>query len=186
MQKKDNDDHQKRVRYNIANIDTAESEKGIKFEELNDVYVIYISKFDVFGKGKTVYHVRRVLEETQDIVENGTHEIYVNTKIDDGTEIAKYMQLLSSEVVAAEGNFSGSRKAIRGIKVGEEDEIMCDLVEEYAREYAKEYADEQKIQLMVECYLAGGISLDLILQKLDLTLEQFTEYVQKYKEQENI
>ncbi len=56
---------------------------------------------------------------------------------------------------------------------------MCDLVEEYAREYA----DEQKIELMVECYLAGGISLDLILQKLDLTQEQFMEYVKKYKEQ---
>ena len=56
---------------------------------------------------------------------------------------------------------------------------MCDLVEEYA----KEYADEQKIKLMVECYLAGGISLDLILQKLDLTQEQFMEYVKKYKEQ---
>ena len=58
---------------------------------------------------------------------------------------------------------------------------MCDLVEEYAKEYAKEYADEQKIKLMVECYLAGGISLDLILQKLDLTQEQFMEYVEKYK-----
>ena len=52
VQKHDNDNHQKRVRYNMANLDTAASEKGIKFDELKDIYEIYISRFDVFGKNR--------------------------------------------------------------------------------------------------------------------------------------
>lgn len=62
VQKRDNDNHQKRVCYNMANLDTAESEKGVKFDELKDVYEIYISKFDVFGKNKTVYHIDRIIQ----------------------------------------------------------------------------------------------------------------------------
>ena len=67
VQKQDNDNHQKRVRYNLANLDTAESEKGVKFDELKDIYEIYISKSDVFDRNKTVYHIDRVIRETQEL-----------------------------------------------------------------------------------------------------------------------
>ena len=69
----------------MANLDTAASEKGIKFDELKDIYEIYISKFDVFGKNRTIYHIDRMIRETHKVVDNGTHEIYISTKIDDGT-----------------------------------------------------------------------------------------------------
>lgn len=48
MQYKDDDAHQKRVRYNSSNMDTYITEKGTKFEQLPDIYVIYISKNDFF------------------------------------------------------------------------------------------------------------------------------------------
>lgn len=35
-----------------------------------------------------------VLRETGDIVDNGFHEIYVNTEIDDGTNVAAFMKVL--------------------------------------------------------------------------------------------
>lgn len=178
IQKRDDDDHVRRVRYNLANIDTAESEKGIKFEELNDIYVIYISKFDMFHKEKTIYHVDRVLRETKDIVDNGTHEIYVNTKIDDGTDIAEYMQLLKSAAVPDNLKFPRTCKAIRNVKTGTEDDGMCDLVEEYA----KEYADEERIKLTVSFYNDGSISSDVAARKLKITEEQFMRYVEKYTE----
>ena len=50
MQKGDNDDHQKRVRYNGSVIDTMISSKGTHFKDLPDVYIIYISGFDIFKK----------------------------------------------------------------------------------------------------------------------------------------
>ena len=55
VQKQDNDNHQKRVRYNMANIDTAESEKGVKFDELkealNEIGVMGITVTQVLGCG---------------------------------------------------------------------------------------------------------------------------------------
>ena len=92
VQKANDTDHQKRVRYNMACVDTLSAEKGTDYADLPDVYVIFISAFDIFKQGKTIYHIHRVIEETGDIVTNGTHEIYVNTAIDDGSDIAKLMQ----------------------------------------------------------------------------------------------
>ena len=88
VQKADDDNHQKRVRFNQSNIDTVFTEKGIKYEELPDVYMIFISRFDIFGYGRTVYHIDRVIRETGIEVENGVHEIYANTAVNDRTQIA--------------------------------------------------------------------------------------------------
>lgn len=92
VQKSDDDNHQKRVRFNLSNIDTVFTEKGIKYKELPDVYMVFISKFDMFEKGRTIYHIDRVIRETGDVVGNGVHEVYVNTAVKDGTRIAELMQ----------------------------------------------------------------------------------------------
>lgn len=73
VQKQDNDNHEKRVRYNSSNVDTYITEKGIEYKELPDLYIIYISEFDIFKKGKTIYHVQRSIKETEDVVNNGYH-----------------------------------------------------------------------------------------------------------------
>ncbi len=46
VQKADDDDHQKRVRYNAACITANITEAGVKFEKVPDVCVIYITKND--------------------------------------------------------------------------------------------------------------------------------------------
>ena len=55
-------------------------EKGRKYAELPDLCIVYISKFDIFKRRKTVYHVDRTLRETKDVVDNGLYEVYVNTQ----------------------------------------------------------------------------------------------------------
>ena len=72
VQKTDNDDHQKRMRYNLANIDTTFAEKGIKYADLPDIYAIFISPFDLFRANCTAYHVNRCLLETGYIVNNAS------------------------------------------------------------------------------------------------------------------
>lgn len=60
--------------------------------------IIFISKFDTFHENRTIYHVDRVINETGTVVENGTHEIYVNTAIDDKSDIAELMQYFKKSV----------------------------------------------------------------------------------------
>lgn len=92
VQRSDNDDHLRRVRFNASSITVKESEKGTKFKQIPNLVVVYISQFDIFGKGKTTYHVDKVIRETGTIVDDGLTEIFVNTEINDGTTISRLME----------------------------------------------------------------------------------------------
>lgn len=48
VQKADDDDHQKRVRYNAALVSMYTMQAGKDYKELPDVKVVFISRFDVF------------------------------------------------------------------------------------------------------------------------------------------
>ena len=52
VQKADDDDHQRRVRYNGALLTTNVTDPGDKFKDVPDVIVVFISRFDVFKSGK--------------------------------------------------------------------------------------------------------------------------------------
>lgn len=191
VQKQDNDNHLKRVRYNMANIDTRESEKGIRFDELKDIYEIYLSNFDVFARNRTIYHIDRIIRETQEIADNGTHEVYVNTKVDDGTEIAEYMQMLKQASLPDNPKFPRLCEAFRNIKTGMEDDTMCDLVQAYAEEYAKEHVEEyakeyvnkERIRMLVELFKEGMLPAEVAAGKLQVTEEKFLKYVEEHSSQ---
>lgn len=142
VQRADNDNHQKRARYNISNIDTYIAEKGTNYKDLPDIYVVYISEFDVFKKGKTIYHIRRIVEETGDMVDNGIHEVYVNTKVDDHSDIAELMKIFKSEKVPNNKKFPNICRTIRNFKEEKGSGNMCKIVDDYAKEYAKEHVEE--------------------------------------------
>lgn len=92
MQKTDDDDHVKRVRFNSSNIDTTFTEKGLDYKDFPDIYVIFISKFDMFQEGKTIYHLETIIKETGTSVNDGIHRIFVNCAVNDGSDIAELMQ----------------------------------------------------------------------------------------------
>lgn len=91
IQRSDNDDHLRRVRYNASSITLRDSQIGTKFDKIQEVYVVFISEFDMFKMGKTVYHVDNVVRETKEIVQDGLHRIFVNTEINDGTKTSRLM-----------------------------------------------------------------------------------------------
>jgi hypothetical protein len=162
VQKKDDDDHQRRVRFNISNIDTVFTEKGIKYEELPNVYAIFISKFDIFSEQRTIYHINRVIEETGSIVDNGIHEIYVNTAINDGSDIAELMQYFKKSVGEHE-NFMKLCKRVKYFKESQEGVAsMCQVLEDYVKEKDTQTA----INL-----LKNGVSVSIVVNSIP-TLNQ--------------
>ncbi len=155
VQKADDDNHQKRVRFNQSNMDTLFTEKGIKYGELPDVYMVFISKFDIFERGRTVYHIDRVIRETGDVVENGIHEVYVNTAVNDQSEIAELMQFFKKSD-GMNRRFEKLCKRVDYFKHEKEGaRIMATLFDEYvAEELAEERAKNltRGIKNMVETY----------------------------------
>ena len=52
---------------------------------------MYISEFDIFKRGRVIYHVDSVIRETQERVDDGLERVFVNTVVKDGTTISEYM-----------------------------------------------------------------------------------------------
>ncbi|MDD2973360.1 MAG: PD-(D/E)XK nuclease family transposase [Lachnospiraceae bacterium] len=143
VQKENNDNHQKRVRYNASCITANISEPGIKFEKVPDVCVIYISEFDLFNKECAVYHIDRVLRENGAILENGFTEIYVNAKASDGSDVSKLMKLFTDTDSYDYEHFpytSGRKHQFKETEKGVN--IMCKELEEYVAESNKRAAKE--------------------------------------------
>jgi predicted transposase/invertase (TIGR01784 family) len=181
VQKADDDDHQKRVRYNHSNIDTVFTEKGIDYKELPDVYIVFISKFDVFQENRTIYHINRVIEETGTVVSNGVHEIYVNTAIDDQSDIAELMQYFKKSI----GEHHGFQKLCSRVKYFKESQEgvseMCQLVEDYAAEKQRQTNVETATNL-----LKNGVSVEVIAKSMPSLTYEFIAELSKSLSLKNI
>lgn len=174
VQKADDDNHQKRIRFNRSNIDTAFVEKGIPYKDFPDVYLIFISRFDPFQENRTIYHINRVIEETGTVVENGVHEIYVNTVVNDGTDIAELMQFFKRSV-GEHQKFQKLSKRVKYFKESQEGVTeMCQLVEDYAAEKVRDEAIKTAINL-----LRNGVSAELVAKSIPSLSLDFIKALQK-------
>ena len=97
VQKANDDDHVRRVRYNSVCITANISDTGIKFEDVPDVYGIYISKRDIFQSGLTVCRVDSVICETGELVDDGLYRIFVSAKVKDGSDISELMDVFTQD-----------------------------------------------------------------------------------------
>lgn len=166
VQKADNDNHLKRVRYNGSCVQILSLEKGTYFEKLPDVYMIYITETDIFKRGKTIYHFDHMLRETGEVIENGYHEIYVNAEINDGTELAEYMEIFKSSDVMDNKKFPNICNTVRYYKEGKGRSKMCTVVEEYAKEKTLETA---------RSLIESQVSDDIIHKATGFSLEEIEE-----------
>ena len=93
IQRSDSCDHLRRVRYNGSAITIARSEPGDSFDDVQELYVIYITENDFLKGGKTVYHSVTIAEETGQRLDDGLHVVYINAEVGDGSKIARLMAL---------------------------------------------------------------------------------------------
>lgn len=91
IQRKDTIDHARRTRFYAAMIDSECLEKGKDYDQMPDVYIIYISETDLWEAGKTVYNVEKKFKGTEIPYDDGIYVTYVNAEVNDGSEVAKLM-----------------------------------------------------------------------------------------------
>lgn len=80
-----------RGRYHSSAMDVENSYKGMDFDELPDIYVIFITEHDYYGRGKAIYRVRRTVEDDNSLYGDGSNILYVNGQYRDDTDIGKLM-----------------------------------------------------------------------------------------------
>lgn len=138
VQKADDDDHIRRCRYNAAGMTWKEAEKGIRFRDLPDVCVVYITEHDFLHGGRTVYHVDKILRENGSIIDDGSSVIYVNTAVNDGSAISDLMRCFLQKTVN-DPRFPRLSEKVHQYKNTEKGAAeMCEELERYIDEITAE------------------------------------------------
>ncbi|MCI9390743.1 MAG: Rpn family recombination-promoting nuclease/putative transposase [Lachnospiraceae bacterium] len=165
VQKSDEDDHVKRARFNISNIDTTFTEKGLYYKDLPDIYVVFLTRSDIFKEGKTVYHLGMSIKETGTLVDDGVYRIFANCAVDDGSDIAGLMQYFKT-TKGANSKFPRLSKRVRYFKESQEGaDNMSDVVEKYFQErIAAEMAEHDKET--AKTFLRNGASVGLVQRSI--------------------
>ena len=139
VQRENDDDHLKRVRYNGSILTTNITEPGTKFESVPDVCIIFISKFDIFNCGFPVYHVDKVVRETGKIIDDGLTEIYVTTVKKDDSKVSKLMELFIKDDAYNKEDFPVTSEIKARIKISEGGrKEMNEMLEKIIREEKEE------------------------------------------------
>ena len=156
-----------RARYNSSMLDYHELKKKSKHNELPETFVIFITEHDVLKNGEKIYHIDRIVRETQKVFEDGTHIIYVNgsykgkkgNDLDDlihdffcaNPEEMRHRQL-AERVSFLKGNKNEVRK-------------MCKTVKDLFKEELDEARDEGKKETLLD-------NIRSLMETLNLTAKQ--------------
>ena len=182
VQKSDNDDHQRRVRYNGAVLTTNLTVKGTMFKDIPNVCIVYISRFDVFDDNFSFFYVDRVVRETRKLVDNGFYEVYVNAKVRDGSDVSELMEIFTDDSTY-NPKFpitSETKKHYKNDEGGIETmcDIMQELIDESNAEVRKEGMEEGKKkgraeerEQIISQALRSGNSAEAVASFLQLPVE---------------
>ena len=138
VQRSNKDHHLKRVRFNASVITVRDSQTDDKFEETIDLIVVYISEFDIFKRGRVIYHVDSVIRETQEKVDDGLERVFVNTTVKDETSISEYMGCFQQKEID-NAKFPKLTNRVHYLK---HEEGGVNAVSEIMRKYSEEVAEK--------------------------------------------
>ena len=160
-------DSQRRVRYYGSIIDLMSLKQKQIYDELPELYMVYLTTKDIFGKGKTVYHVERYLEECKEKVDNGYNDIYVNAENDDKSELAEVMKIMSTKDYV--------NPKFKTISREKEEKLMPAEVEKAIEGLREEGRLEGALKTYVNLLQEGLISEEVVLSKLNISKEELNE-----------
>ena len=143
--------------------------------------MIYISEFDFIGEGRTIYHIDKVVRETGKVVSDGLEEVFVNTTIDDGTEISDLMRCFLQASVANE-KFPELSRRMDELKNTEEGvSCMCAVIEKYYGEDIEKAKKEARAQGQADIIIGiisdGTITLSQGASRLNISEEKMRKMI---------
>lgn len=158
----------KRARYNSSLLDANITDAGEDYKNLAEMYVILITEDDIFGANKALYHIDRIVKETKKPFGDEAHIIYVNSKIQNNTELGKIMH----DFYCTDANDIKNKKLAKRVKYFKEDEegvtVMSNIFDEVRLETKLE-AEKEKTNEIAKNLILLGIDDDKILKSTQIT-----------------
>lgn len=90
VQRSEEGSSNQRIRFHSSMLDVRMLKKKQKFQAITDGYVIFICQHDKFGKNLPIYHVNKIVEETGEVFDDGSHIIFVNGAYEGDDDFGKY------------------------------------------------------------------------------------------------
>ena len=158
----------KRARYNSSLLDANITDAGEDYKNLAETYVIFITEDDIFGANKALYHIDRIVIEIKKPFGDEAHIIYVNSKIQNNTELGKIMH----DFYCTDANDIKNKKLEKRVKYFKEDEegvtVMSNIFDEVRLETKLE-AEKEKTNEIAKNLILLGIDDDKILKSTQIT-----------------
>lgn len=176
----------KRARYHSGLMDMNTLNPGQDFDELPESYVIFITRDDVLGYGLQIYHVNRKIEEVGEEFKDGAHIIYVNSKIQNDTELGRLMHDLHCKNAA--DMYSGIlADRVRELKETQKGMvIMCNELEEIYSEGVEsgerrgiEKGELKKAREATISLAKMGLPVDKIAQAVNVNIDKVQEWIEE-------
>ncbi|MBP5158017.1 MAG: PD-(D/E)XK nuclease family transposase [Treponema sp.] len=192
VQRADKGASPRRVRYNLAMLDSHTLKKDDDFSALPETYIIFITENDYVGQGKPFYKVKKCFEDTADMgngdlpFDDGCHIMYVNGEYRGDDAIGHLMHDFGCRN-ADDMHYDELAERVRFHKQQSKGvETMCRIFEEYGNEVAAERVAKAKAEWnseLVESLLRdGSLSLERIAAIAKVPLEQVWQISQKLAE----
>ena len=179
IQREDKGAGKRRARYHSSVMDVENLDAGQAFDELPDTYTIFITEHDIFGRGKPIYHVERMMLETDALFDDGEHIMYVNGEYRDDSDIGKLMH----DFCCWDPNqmrLELFRDVTRYYKETEKGvSTMCKVMEDMRNEAKQEGKQEGKLENAIETARnlinMGLLTFEQIAQATKLSIDQVKE-----------
>ena len=197
FQSENTDDIPKRARYYHSMIDTHILEPGEAYARLKPCYVIFLCRFDLFGKGKAVYQFQNYDIKNRLLLGDESYTIVLNSKAEAGS-IPKELKALFSYI--NEGKVNPGRDDFidevhqKVLELNGDEKLMGVMTLEMDRRMREDWAEErgrhegldQGIRAFVLSNRKDGISESEIKGKLmewfNLSEEDAKAYIKKFTE----
>ena len=177
VQKANDDNHLKRVRYNASVLTANVTEAGKQFEFVPDICIIFISAFDLFKGNLPLYHVVKTVKETGQVIEDGLTEVYVNAAVDDGSKLAKLMKVFTKNDVYDEADFPVTSEIKARFKNDEGGTVKMDATlqkwiqesEEIGEKRGEKRGREEGAKIIAKTMIEEGLPTELIMRYTGLS-----------------
>ena len=118
MQKEDKENDIKRVRFHASLVTANKTPKGVPFNRVPNVKILYISTYDVLGNNQTLTYISRCQKVKNEYLplNDGEDIILANTEIDDGTNHSRLLKLFLKSESFYDEMFPAISDAIRFYK----------------------------------------------------------------------
>lgn len=164
IQRNDGGANSRRARYISSMIDSDTLLVGDDYSKLPESFVIFITESDVLKGNQPLYIIDRTVNGTADKFNDGSHIIYVNSRIQDDTKLGKLMRdfscvdpsAISYKVLADRaGYYKNSKEGVQ---------TMCRIVEEIV----ENEKTKDRIEIALRMLAKKTYSIKEIAEILDL------------------